>query len=437
MRSFNALGLGLVALAGFGACSDGGNTPVSKTNIELAVAPLRLDGLNNVCYDLRVRNGLNDLVWSQGDPETADDSPLDTDSATVAAAEAGGSICASRYGNGPGGDVTYIGPCDAQEPSHNVTLWVHEIFTSDTTALPDDQWDNPCKGPTAGTDMFSWNGGCTLNFTCIENQDVAVIFNLAVMRDADQGFFDVAVNFADVFCSAKLDTCTGAPGGDGGNVNNLLFSLSDGTRQQTAVLGIACTGGTSNATTPPGDTNTLTALYLNDLNIACIDGNSTNLEPSNAEGNQGPSGLVVNQWAIYRGAEDLDCGSGPGSCKKLYWNVAIDMNETYDNCTLTSSFTAGGSDNLFVGGGSGWTTPVNSSYPIVHVSAQLTNEGGWNTLPAGNDASCINVQLGSAGMTADYTTIVAGAFTTETFCSMFDTENEAPGSTTPRGGSCP
>jgi len=27
------------------------------------------------------------------------------------------------------------------------------------------------------------------------------------MRSAEMGFFDVGVNFNDVFCSAKLDTC--------------------------------------------------------------------------------------------------------------------------------------------------------------------------------------------------------------------------------------
>ncbi len=78
------------------------------------------------------------------------------------------------------------------------------------------------------------------------------------MRDANQGFFDVAINFEDVFCSAKLD-CT--YDNDGNVPINLLFDPVTGERRQTAVVALACTQG------PNADNRT--HLHVTDVRYRC------------------------------------------------------------------------------------------------------------------------------------------------------------------------
>ena len=76
----------------------------------------------------------------------------------------------------------------------------------------------------------------------IENTDVAVQFDITMARQADQGFFDVAVQFKDIFCSAKLD-CQNADGSD-----LELLHTPAGARDMTVVLGFACTGSLTGTT---------------------------------------------------------------------------------------------------------------------------------------------------------------------------------------------
>ncbi len=76
-------------------------------------------------------------------------------------------------------------------------------FTSLPSATPPGDGDADFENPCAEA------GDCVLSFPCVENEDVFVEFNITVMRDAEQGFFDIAVNFEDIFCSAKFDSCVG------------------------------------------------------------------------------------------------------------------------------------------------------------------------------------------------------------------------------------
>jgi hypothetical protein len=236
-------GLPLLPLACLASgCLDGSGAPRgSDTNLALAVAPLRLDGIGMACYDVLVRNQVGDTVWARGIPATSRQSG-DT-----------GTLCSDEFGNGPGGDIAYVGPCDASQPNHNVTVFIDSLWSSDPVSVPLTDWVNPCPYATEGP------SGCTLAFTCVENADVSVTFNLTVMREANQGFFDVAVNFDDVFCSAKLD-CTYDQAGN--QPINLLFDPDTGERAQTAVLAVACTGG-------PGHTNTNTTLHLTEARFQC------------------------------------------------------------------------------------------------------------------------------------------------------------------------
>ncbi len=191
--------------------------------LELAVAPLELEGIGQACYDIRVTNQTNrsgQTVWAKGTP--GHQLPLSgTDKFKTGDPDA---VCSGQYGNARGGDITYIGACDADgqanvttprvgtgwtpenptdgegERVNSVTLWfdgLYDVNGNYIVPTGEDGWQDPCPN------------GCTLDVLCEENADNLVEFNFTVMRDAQQGFFDIAVNFEDIFCSAKFDSCGG------------------------------------------------------------------------------------------------------------------------------------------------------------------------------------------------------------------------------------
>jgi len=87
----------------------------STAGVEISVAPLTLPGLSNVCFDLTVLNGA---------PTPDGDNTNDPDTVWSKS-----SICSSTYGNGAGGDITYIGACDAGVSAHNfVLLTLADVF---------------------------------------------------------------------------------------------------------------------------------------------------------------------------------------------------------------------------------------------------------------------------------------------------------------------
>lgn len=209
------------------------------TGIQFNVAPLTLGSLTDACYSFAVVNGSDELVVGRG-PEAAA-AHLDGDGQSLLSGNAALPLCASRFGNSDGGDISYVAPCDAQESPegnalHTVTLWVDRLCTTGTgsdCAQELQGWVDPCVN------------GCNLDVACVENADVPVTFNLTIMSPARQGFFDLAVNFDAVFCSAKLDTCYGDVPVYPGDAITLLFD-EDGQRQHTAVAAVACTAGPGN-----------------------------------------------------------------------------------------------------------------------------------------------------------------------------------------------
>jgi hypothetical protein len=243
-----------------GACSSEPR-PNEAQGLALEVAPLSLPGLDFACYDVRVAAGSGETrqtVWQKGDPartRLGHDQDLPPSADNPASLEADSdALCTSRYGNGEGGDLTYVGPCDSQSDTsaaagiqNEVTIWIDGLYATDgetTSELGD--WRDPC-----GAD------GCSLSFDCAPNRDTLVRFDFTVMRDANQGFFDVAVNFEDIFCSAKVDCSYDAAGQD---PIRLLFG-PDGQRGQTAVAALACTAG------PGADTGTV--LHMNGVRVQC------------------------------------------------------------------------------------------------------------------------------------------------------------------------
>ncbi len=248
------LGFGIVAAPIIGCAQPSGD------GLNVVVSPLQLPGIGAACYDLAVYAGqgaTRQTVWTHGDPTrtalghdqalppsptNATPGPQDTDA-----------ICSTVYGNRGGGDISYIGTCDASNDSNlalpgvqnDVTIWFDGLYTVDGNKPQAEvgEWRDPCPD------------GCTLSVDCNENEDSLVRFDFTVMREAQQGFFDIAVNFEDVFCSAKVD-CQYA---DGRPIEALFDA--NGDRQQTAIAAIACTAG------PGQDAGTV--LHMNGVRVEC------------------------------------------------------------------------------------------------------------------------------------------------------------------------
>jgi len=316
----------------------------SNPRLTLRVAPLTLPDVRDACFHLWVTNGPNgagDVVWRREH------------------------VCSTQFGDGAGG-ITYVGTCDAGAGAApaSVVLQLVDVWTSgDHVSAPGgfldrDSYQNPCGGG-ANDDGF---GACAKTVTCVANADTFVAFDLTLVRDAGQGFFDVAVDVADVFCSAKFDCAypdADAPGG--ARPIELLFA-ADGERHATAVLGLACTSGDRE-----------THLYLDDLTLACDGVTVATLSPAvddgDGPGNQRVAGTVDDadsdilfQWSVSEGVEALGVDDDP-PFQKLYWTVALgfDVSDLAGRgCRLTTAATA--SEAAFTPAGA---TPPEAVYPMI------------------------------------------------------------------------
>jgi len=312
---FSAATVAVVALA---AC---GRAPApTDTNVALSIAPLELPGVQDAEYRVTVENVSDEVVWTRD-------------------------LTAGAYGTG--GDVAYVGPCDADDNDNTVTVEVLGLYAGPGKTLPIDagSWRNP--------------GLLSRDFTCLPNVDVPVSFDLTLARAASQGFFDVAVSFDDVFCSAKLDCGpTTAPADD-----LLLLHTPGGGRGTTAVLGFACTGD------PDGGADS--HVYLDPLTIDCgaaedyvvIDPSGQGNVDLTAAPNVNTGGYLFGA-AVYHGVEGL--------ANKVYWNVALGLdldNAPAATCTLRARGTAS-ADAL-----AGNATPAGTSWPVVAWDVDLTASG--------------------------------------------------------------
>ena len=350
--------------------------------VRIQVARLTLPGVGVACYDLQVSNGV-DVVWAQGDPTTTLLGADQDGSGTASGADAS-TVCSDQYGNGAGSDISYIGTCDASTDAdgnpangvqNTVTLWVDGLYAAGRTR-DIGEWRDPCPD------------GCALNVDCDENQDALVEFNLTVMRDANQGFFDVAVNFDDIFCSAKVDCAK--PNGD---ALELVFDPATGERVPSVAWAFACTDGD-----PSGDEADTTHLYMEDVVIDC-GGTTYAIDPSRGPGNIYQPGDVVPapivQAMVFEGRELLT--NGGVDADKLYWNVALGLNDAFfvagaPSCMLRTRATA--SSGPLADG----TTPANTSYPFVDVAVPL-NDGAAITCTQ----HPLNGEAPNAGVATTYT----------------------------------
>ena len=309
-------------LVGVPGCLDTPGGPERAAgNVAIDIAPLDLPGVDDATYTLTVENESGDVVWSR-------------------------QITSSSYGDGAG-SLSYVGPCDADDDPNddgdavNTVKLVVDALSADGAALTAGiDYVNPAPaGSAIGRDAI-----------CAADRDTPVSFDLTIARRAQQGFFDVAVSFDDVFCSAKLDCVY--PDGDDADTDPdpiLLLHDDDGARGRTIVFGFACTGGDD------------THLYLDDLEIDCGASGTTTLSPAGPAGLKGAVAPLVFQYAVYRGDEQLTTGGA--DAHKRYWNVAVGVDEaalpTADVCTLTARGTA--SESAF----EGFAPPPGSTWPVL------------------------------------------------------------------------
>ena len=310
LPSSRSLLSGLCALA-FAACVESPAPPAGQVSI--SVAPLSYPGVTNATYTLEVRNAGNAVVFSR-----------DIDS--------------RGYGSGDG-SASYVGPCDADATPNTVSLTLTGLYAGSegTAEIPASSYHNP--------------GTLARTVACTANADTPVSFDVTLARRASQGFFDVAVAFSDVFCSAKLD-CVDADGDP-----LLLLHDADGARARTVVIGLACTGDPESG----GETT----LYRDPVTVTCDDGMAI-VDPSAGPGNlaegQGITSTGTSPLfgaAVYQGSEQL-------GFNKRYWNVLLGLAPTAAGCAVATSATA--SPEPFDAG----QTPLGTTWPYIDWNVEVT-----------------------------------------------------------------
>ncbi|PKN57075.1 MAG: hypothetical protein CVU56_12860 [Deltaproteobacteria bacterium HGW-Deltaproteobacteria-14] len=351
-------------------CVDGAPSSSAGPTVGVNIAALNLTGVGDVVWDLEVVNGASSpaVVWQRR-------------------------VASSGYGDGAG-SASYVGPCDADPTGsvseNTVKVWVVGVYSAPVTTVGTFASGGaggvvgaavPFQNPTA-------SGALAQTVTCRENADAAVRFDVSLMRPAQQGFFDVAVNFDDIFCSAKFDCCDDDDGTAGCATNGdediaLLFEPGGG-RGPTMVLGFACTAGTR--------TGAQTELYLDALELDCTSPTNfaagfaadVTIDPSGAPGNQCVAGEVgagrcdavsgatadtyLYQVGLYRGTEALTSAGDPAH--KVYWNVALGVRRPdIASCWLRTRGTAddaNGSDVVDNG-----VVAAGAVYPYVQWEVKL------------------------------------------------------------------
>ena len=331
-----------------GSCAGPTRAPTAPpgAGVAITISPLTLAEISRAVYTLTIVNAGGDTVVTR---------ELD-----------------SQVYGAPGGSLSYVAPCDADRNDNVVTVTVDALYSgpAGATLVPADAWVDP--------------GSITRTVTCLADADVSVTFDITVMRAAQQGFFDIAVDLEDVFCSAKLDCDT-------------THAFPGFATDTTVVLALVCTAGPDTATT----------LYLDDLDVTC--GAATaSVDPAAGPGQlavgAGISGAVgiIDAAAVYRGQEQLS-----GAAR--YWNVALALADGAASCTLHTQGTVSPTPLA------GYTTAADAVYPYIDWTVPLTDAGGVPVCaahPLGGTGAAAGVSIGyttSGPLTFDHEHPLAGA----------------------------
>lgn len=311
MSFFRASLAALLLVAGCGRAE-----PVGEVTVR--VGALALPDVSNAIWKLSI-SGATGVTWE-------------------------GTIQSASHGDEHGG-ITYVVPCDASGGEGSggegsiATLELLELVP-----LDDADWVNP--------------GVLSRSFDCVANHDSSVVFDVTVMRRAHLGFADVAVHFDRVDCAAKFDCVDGA-----GEPLQLVPNI-DGSRNESAVLAIACTA----------DPTEQVRLYTSEATIECLTGEVYTLLPS-PDGITWPPGgapanhLISGQLNASGSIEDA-ADSGVFVSMAIGFGDSLAAQGAHRGCSL--QFRAAATTSAFPA----MTIPANHTYPLVQWNVPLTTETG-------------------------------------------------------------
>jgi hypothetical protein len=304
------------------------SSPAKSGNVAISVAPLSLSDIGNACYDIQVQNVAGDTLWTK-------------------------TVCADEYGDSIG-DITYVGTCDAQASKNpnSVSVTLVDLFDRSNAAVAKTEYTNPCPPGAA----------CKQAFTCKENTDVPVEFNLTVLANSDDGFVDLSVNLDVVSCSAKLDCPAGYE----------LHEPQSGQASGAAVLALTCMAPVANDL----------RLYMTDLVVACDSGEVITISGAAAPGNMfsttRPAPAGIAQGAVYLSSSSSTLDGA--AIEQLSWVVAVAPDVAAlaqsgaTRCALQAKATAS-NGALPEGPNGGYQTPAGTTYPVISYDVPIVTSG--------------------------------------------------------------
>ncbi|MCA9519141.1 MAG: hypothetical protein KC635_29600, partial [Myxococcales bacterium] len=218
-RRVAALALAVAATAASGACADGGAKSGIASSFRVEVAPLPLSGLTNATYVVTVTDGAGARLYES-------------------------TVSADRYGDGISA-ISFDAPCHPDAPQHRIALALDSLETVAGKLVSGVDFDNPAP----------LDAPVEVGRTCVAGDVVPVRFELAPARRTSTGFFDVAVEWDDLLCRARL-ACDADPDS---KVVPVLVDPLTGEPGPTALLELACAA-------PPGDP---VVLYMSTVLVRC------------------------------------------------------------------------------------------------------------------------------------------------------------------------
>ena len=247
-------------------------------------------------------------------------------------------VTSAERGDGAGG-VSYLAACDPGAALNTVTVTLVSLTDADGQPIPASTWRNPTP--------------VSVDFTCVAGQDAAVDVHLGLIRDAEPGFFDVAVTWGGPVCSARVDCVDGA-----GAPLERLVDPASGAPGQSLVLTLACTSG------PGLDTY----LHLTDVALECDGGERYVVTSGDGPGVLGGQEPGLFQTAVARGREQLAGG------ERCAWDVTLGLDlgpgGLGDDCRLVGLGTA--TEGPLASG----RTPEDTRWPVVSFDVPVTGADG-------------------------------------------------------------
>ncbi|MFO0747308.1 MAG: hypothetical protein U1F43_16825 [Myxococcota bacterium] len=304
MHLRNSFGLATLALLAGGCAADTnptadpgpGATSGADGAFQVVVAPWEVDSdASYACYAIDVTDAEGFSVWSA--PQ----------------------VCTNKFSVGAGGDLSYVGICDASGTGINT------VRISLTKLVADD-----------GSDLSNWGTHpptFTDDFVCTANADTLVRASFLVITQGTKGFLDVQVSVQQIECNAKIDCQSGFLDNPG---DDLPASASG-----TIVVALACDAQGSD----------FTQIMLDDVVLTCMDMDNepvvTTVDPSMGLGSLPgyPQGPVFGATG----------NAGVSTDGTSYWTLAIGVAQGWHDCHLSTRMAA--SD--------GRAMDTNNQFPII------------------------------------------------------------------------